>query len=424
MRPTFTKYSTATAAYSGVLSDILEAPGVMGTQTGPRPDKMRERLNYSFVIEQPRNRLTPSLPLDVAVARFVWMMAANNRLADISFYEPKVSRFTDDGLTVPGSDYGMRLRQPQAGLDQISGAISRLRKSPTTRRAAAAIYQPHDSTRESEDIPCAFGLLFHNRSGKLHTTIIMRSNNALDLLPYNLFEFSMLSEVVAAEADLELGDFTYFAGSMHCFDNERSIEKVNKIITTKIDAPTIMPCIPRNSQPLKQLQTLGKLEAEIRHESAGISASTVPNWIQKITTSVQPYWAQFGLLLLASVAKRKDQDTLDEVRSRMDLTYREFVQLKDQAESSILDINALEGGPLFATRTQGEKVLPFPLTDEGKQFKRLAVEYESQHGPESAATLLRTQEIVFERIAARSAAGTQLTMEMFQVALAAAKASS
>src|SRR5216683_2716391 len=121
-----------------------------------------ERLNYQFTLSDPRDRIlwnpVRSLSVYGAIARFFWMLSGNERLKDIAFYEPKVLGFTDNALTVPGSNYGKRLFMPEPGLDQIRAIIERLQREPWTRRAAGVVYRPEDAVRESKDIPCAFGL--------------------------------------------------------------------------------------------------------------------------------------------------------------------------------------------------------------------------------------------------------------------------
>src|SRR5207302_676113 len=150
------------------------------------------------------------------------------RYADIAFYEPKVKGFTDDGISVPGSSYGRRIVQVRPGLDQLGSAISRLKDDPSSRRAAVTIYQPEDAVRESKDIPCAFGLFYHVRGGELYATLSMRSNNAVQLLPFNVFEFSLLAEVVACELGVPLGPLVYQAASMHVYDE--SLARAREII--------------------------------------------------------------------------------------------------------------------------------------------------------------------------------------------------
>ena len=182
------------AAFRRVLDEILKAPKVEAVETGAekvRDSDFTEQLAYRFEVSNPRHRIVANdaykLSLPVAVARFVWMISGNNRLADIAFYEPRVKAFTDDEIIVPGSSYGARIRQAHPGIDQLQGVIAKLRHGKSTRRAAISIYQPTDTVRESSDIPCAFGMFFHIREDRLHTQIIMRSNNATTLLPFNIF---------------------------------------------------------------------------------------------------------------------------------------------------------------------------------------------------------------------------------------------
>ena len=408
-------HHTATDAHRSILTQLLGAPAVEGTGTGRTGQPTREALNYLFSLDQPRHRLTTSLRLHVAAARFVWMMAANNRLADIAFYEPKVRSFTDDDLTVPGSNYGMRLRQPQPGLDQLEGVLARLKERGPTRRAAVSIYQAHDSTRESKDIPCAFGMFFHNRSHKLDVTIVMRSNNAHHLLPFNIFEFSMLAEVVAVEAGLELGVLTYFAGSMHIYTGGNSLDEAKKISHKRGDYPPAMEAIPPASKPLDAINKLAQFETKVRHKSESVSIDTVDKWIQDIRTEFDPYWAQFGLLLLISVAVKKEQEALNRVRDALDPAYRALVPSKALATSS--QELAINDSPLFDTPSRDEKIVPFPQTEVGRQFKRLAIGYEDEHGPIGAGQLLKAQEIITGRLAARSQSGGPISMEDFEEAL-------
>ncbi len=135
-------YRSADAAFRGVLGDLLEG----ASSTGPistGAEKVRggtaERLAYRFVLEDMRSRIVAcdllTLNLKVAAARFVWMISGNSRLADITFYEPNAGAFTDDGIVMPGSSYGHRMRYSVPGVDQIAGVIDRVRNDVDSRRA-------------------------------------------------------------------------------------------------------------------------------------------------------------------------------------------------------------------------------------------------------------------------------------------------
>ncbi len=303
----------AEAAYRKVLADILSTEHeIVGGETKSVGSKKRSKeiLHYGLVIENPRERLVwnakRKLNLPAAVARFVWMMAGNDRLKDIEFYEKKVAAFSDDGIIVPGSSYGHRMMYPTPGCDQIAGALCRLREDTATRRAAVSVFQPQDVTRLSSDIPCTFGLAFHNRGEFLHPSVIMRSNNAFILPPYNIFEFSLLGEAVAAEIGLNLGVMSYHALSMHVYATDYA--KAEDAITADRHARTTpVPEMPRNPSPLCQIRELVKVEAEVRHAAAGFSVHNFESrWLPFADSRLDPYWRQFYYVLLFAMCHSVD----------------------------------------------------------------------------------------------------------------------
>src|SRR5262245_39013625 len=99
-----------------------------------------EIVDFMVRVKQPRRRILrmsakPFKGVE-ACARFVWMVAGGDRVEDIAFYQPQVRRYTDNQLSVPGSNYGMRLFQPRPNVNQILGVRDRLLKDAESRRAA------------------------------------------------------------------------------------------------------------------------------------------------------------------------------------------------------------------------------------------------------------------------------------------------
>ncbi|WP_165772208.1 thymidylate synthase [Niveispirillum lacus] len=396
----FSSYDSATDACRELLACLLNAPqrgagGVAAESRLRRP--FREELNTAFVLSNPRKRISQSLQLYPATARVIWMMAANNRLSDIKFHVPQVGNFTDDELTVPGSSYGMRLRQPQPGLDQIEGAIKRLKAETDSRRAAVTIFQPVDAIRESNDIPCAFGILFHNRDKFLETTVIMRSNNACALLPFNLFEFSLLAEVVAVEAGLELGPITYFAGSMHLYESD--IERAKGLLAESVDTPFAMEQMPCDKSPLKALKRLAQADVKLREASTSLNITMVNEIIADVENDFGPYWSLFAKILACGVAASRDFQTFSSLIQLIDPNLKRFLPKMSQ---NVADINIAQIGGLFGRDVSSNVVVPIRRNNLMKRFAEHAVNYEAESGQAiGAAVLLRAQDLVFERFAAR-----------------------
>jgi hypothetical protein len=295
-------------AWLATLAELLER----GEEV-PATKPSCELLGFDVTVSDPRCRTgeNPVRPLAIvtAIARFVWMMAGDDRLEDIGFYEPRVVGFSDDGLTVPGSDYGARLRKPAPGLDQVAGAVRRLRghddeavgEDGRLRRVANVVWRPEDAVRTSSDIPCAFGLFYFPRGGSLVTQLVMRSNNAIALLPFNLFEFTLLAEVVAVESGLALGPFRLDAMSMHLFSSDR--ERAADAIAAGTEPPRAMPPMPADPAPLDQLNLLARLEAKLRHEGNLLAESSAAELVGR-AEPLDPYWRPFLLALTAHAAAR------------------------------------------------------------------------------------------------------------------------
>jgi hypothetical protein len=307
----------ADGAYATTLNDVLlhgeEMVGGKSQSVGSER-LFKELLNYCIHVKNPIERLIYNpvhrLNLPVAIARFVWMMAGSDRLQDIAFYENRVRYFSDDGIIVPGSSFGQRILRSRPGLNQLTSVINRLKKDTHTRRAAISIYQPEDSARDSKDIPCAFGLFYHVRQNQLQATTVMRSNNAFALLPYNMFEFSLLAELVACEIRIPLGTLTHSVVSMHVYEND--YEAARSVCDAYQDHISLernpVPVMPNSASPLDQVRELVILESLLRHESASINTSNIGQWISKGEDKLVDYWRQFYYILLWYVLNRRRED--------------------------------------------------------------------------------------------------------------------
>jgi thymidylate synthase len=301
----FIKCANIDEAFTATLKTILECGHEVRTSSSGEPEQARESqeiLDFQVAIDNPRDRIltNPIRRLNIveAVARVVWILGANNRLADIAFYQPKAHSYSDNLLSLPGSNYGQRILEPRPGLNQAKGVIEVLRRETGSRRGAIVIWSPEDAIRVSNDIPCAFGLFFHQRGEYLLCTMLMRSNNAFLLLPYNVFEFSMLGEMIAATLGLKPGPYIHFAASMHVYRDqiERAHEAVSEqILSSQNYSRLVMPAMPHDPEPFEQGEILARLEAQLRHEYA----LQRPEELRCRGEKLHEYWRAFYDVLLS-----------------------------------------------------------------------------------------------------------------------------
>ncbi len=404
-----------------VMSDILSAPVSAGVNTGNKKvqEDTNEGLGYSITLQNPLDRIVSNdayeLDLPVAVARFVWMISGNNRLADIKFYHKPVENFSDDGIIVPGSSYGARIRQAFPGIDQLKGVIEKLKADSNSRRAAISIYQPTDATRESKDVPCAFGMFFHIRNDALHTQIVMRSNNATLLLPFNVFEFSLLGEVIASECGVELGPLKHYAASMHVYDSAKDwAQKIAASSGSKRSRP--MQAMPKDPKPLEQIRTLVEFEAELRHKSESINDETIAEWIDKVQNEFVVYWQQLAFMLMVTVARRKCTEVgLSELRAAMSSDLAKVVKWETQHNSETEEEAFTSAAAIL--NSDNENIVLFHTTKTSQSLNKLVLQRESETGEQlPTATVFKLQERFTHDMAARGD-DVEISLEEFESAI-------
>lgn len=255
--------------------------------------EIKETLAVGTVLTNPRARLmlAPNHPQvfnpGLAVARFVYLIAGSHDLDEITFYSPSARRFTDDGLTMPGGAHGYRLFYPSAATDQFTGLVRALREHPERNRAAVSFYHPDDCGSPSKDLTCVMGGIFSCKEGRMRTLINMRANDALRLLWYDLFEFSMLGEFVASFCGFELGE--YYHSSFIMMLIGRSAMDIAEDIQGDTDIAPVMPPMPEVGPGTRA--HIVRRERAIRARVATDSADAFRRLLDDLRTEEHPYWA-------------------------------------------------------------------------------------------------------------------------------------
>lgn len=215
-------------------------------ECSPRGQKIRENLVQSFRLNDPRARLVNNparaTNMGFAVGEFLWYWQGKQDLETMLYYNKRMKNFSDDGKTL-NSAYGHRLRQSRVTPDsQWEVAISTLLKDPDSRRAVLLINEPADEwtadVHGSKDVPCTLSLQFFIREDQLHLHAVMRSNDVMWGLTYDLFSFTLFQECMLLELqmrgmkDLRLGKYYHTAGSLHVY--EPFFEMAEKVAFSEI----------------------------------------------------------------------------------------------------------------------------------------------------------------------------------------------
>jgi thymidylate synthase len=152
------------------------------------------------------------------IAEWLWIMSSSEDVGTLAKYNSKMAEYSDDGFILNGA-YGPRL-MPQ--MPYILEALSK----KDTRQAVATIWTPNPSP--SKDVPCTISLQWMIREDKLHTTVNMRSSDAWLGLPYDFFNFSQISNVIAGQLNIDVGSVTMNLASSHLYRSQ--FKKAEEVI--------------------------------------------------------------------------------------------------------------------------------------------------------------------------------------------------
>ncbi len=204
---------------------LLHLVTTHGHETSPRGQKTKELLGVKTMIDMTQPVITIAerrLGYRFMAAEAAWIMSGDNRVETISPYSKAIKNFSDDGLLFFGA-YGPRIR------DQLGHVLQALTSDSDSRQAVITIWR--SNPRASKDIPCTVSCQFMIRGGKLHCFMNMRSSDVWLGVPYDWFNFSMLSYGVCLllrqkGVNVTPGTLHFYAASQHLYEtNYEGAEK-------------------------------------------------------------------------------------------------------------------------------------------------------------------------------------------------------
>lgn len=104
-------------------------------------------------------------------------------------------------------------------VDQIKYVIDEIRKNPNSRRLVVTAWEPGNAT-SSKLPPCHYTFTFNVNAGKLNCHLTQRSGDIALGIPFNLAAYSMLTQIIAQETNLELGFFAHTIIDAHIYHAE------------------------------------------------------------------------------------------------------------------------------------------------------------------------------------------------------------
>jgi thymidylate synthase len=252
--------------YERLLADLVaNGEPILTTRRGVT----KELLGYQFMLENPRDRIVfntgREFNLFQTIGQWLWMLSGRSDFGFVHYYNQKAREFSADLRQVEGA-YGPRLFGVGAHM-QIPRCIEMLKERPASRQVMAIVYDAtldahrRDQEGRKGEVPCTISMQFIQRGDKLHCITNMRSQEAVGLLPQDVFHFTLFQEYVAASIGANLGTYRHHAGSLHYYESRTKLP--SHIIGQSHGFRANMPPMPIGDQMPHLLKVL-ELEERIR----------------------------------------------------------------------------------------------------------------------------------------------------------------
>ena len=113
-------------------------------------------------------------------------------------------------------------------INQIQNVIDLIKTNPNSRRMVVSAWNP--SVLDEIALPsCHAFFIFNVIHGKLNCHLTQRSGDIALGIPFNLACYAILTQMIAQETGLELGEFSHFINDAHIYENH--IEELKKQVT-------------------------------------------------------------------------------------------------------------------------------------------------------------------------------------------------
>lgn len=221
--------------YLQLLEKILNEGAVKGDRTGSGTKsifghQMRFNLADGFPLIT-----TKKLHLKSIIHELLWFLQGDTNLAYLHQHGVKIWDEWADETGDLGPVYGAQWRcwpTPDGGhIDQIAQVIQQLKNTPNSRRMIVSAWNVADLPDETISpqanvkqgkmalAACHALFQFYVADDKLSCQLYQRSCDTFLGVPFNIASYALLTQMIAQQCGLGLGDFVWTGGDVHLYLN-------------------------------------------------------------------------------------------------------------------------------------------------------------------------------------------------------------
>lgn len=215
-------FRSADEMFTAAIASVM----LYGHQSDSRVGASREVIAWQGRLLYPRNNFVfntrRKLSPYYAAGELCWYLNGRDDVAFMTRFAPSYKKYAskdEHGREYANGAYGTRWAV------QWNSLLSTLRK-PESRQAVLSCWNPGHPNNDlllaacgtMPDIPCTLTLQFLLRYGRLHLVVTMRSNDVWLGMPYDIFCFTTLQCLIAAELGVDVGEYVHQVGSLHIYE--------------------------------------------------------------------------------------------------------------------------------------------------------------------------------------------------------------
>ncbi|OHA16322.1 MAG: hypothetical protein A2830_00250 [Candidatus Taylorbacteria bacterium RIFCSPHIGHO2_01_FULL_44_110] len=171
------------------------------------------------------------IPIKAPVAEQAWFILGLRKPEDFLRNYTKIwDDFTNPGDVVTVA-YGYRWRK-HFGRDQLQLLIDLLKNEPGSRHGVVVAWDPSQdglSLQKKKNVPCPYTFTANIIGGRLHLHLMIRSNDVILGLPFDVLGFALLQCLLAQELGVKPGIYSHSISNAHIYDSHyRAAEELTK----------------------------------------------------------------------------------------------------------------------------------------------------------------------------------------------------
>ena len=158
------------------------------------------------------------------VYELLWIISGNTNVRYLQENGVRIWNEWADEQGDLGPVYGAQWRSWPASdgriIDQLTEVIHDIRHHPDSRRLIVNAW----NVGELDNMrlpPCHLLFQFYVAHGRLSCQLYQRSADAFLGVPCNIASYALLTHMIAAQCDLDVGEFIWTGGDCHIYDNHR-----------------------------------------------------------------------------------------------------------------------------------------------------------------------------------------------------------